>query len=323
MHLDGIRVTRAEWRGAAAFRLTGSRLELVVVRRGGHLASITAPGDDLNPLWQPSWPSSDPASVDPARDGPYGVGPEAPTLAGIVGHALCLDRFGPPWPGETRPTHGEAVIADWELDDGRAERVTLRARLPLAELEVERTFFLGGRICRVETRVRSLGGARRPIDWAEHPTLGDPFLDGARFSAGIDCAYAWPRDDDGERTPAAPDIAAVLDMPALAAPARGDVFAGSVRDGFWRAHNPRLHRTLTYRWDAAQFPWLAIWTEHRSRTGAPWNGVTRARGLEFATRPFPEGLPPAARRDAFDGRPASLYVSADSVLDRWFELVWE
>jgi hypothetical protein len=236
---------------------------------------------------------------------------------------LCLDRFGPPWPGEARPTHGEAGIATWQIASADSEHVAFRASLPLAELVVERRFIVSGATCRVETRVRSSGGVERPIEWAEHPTVGDPFLDGARFSAGIDGAYVWPRDDDGASSAMVPDLAAILDVPEPGAPPRGDVFAGRVRDGFWRAHNARLGRTLTYRWDPLHFPWLAIWTEHRSRSGAPWNGVTRARALEFASKPFPEGLPPPVRRTNFDGHPASLSISPNAVLDRWFELTWE
>lgn len=323
MHLDGIKVTPTTWRGSDAFRLTSRALELVVVTRGGHIASVTTTGRDDNPLWQPPWPSSDPAHVSRTVEGTYGAGPEAPTLAAIVGHNLCLDRFGAPWPADDRPTHGEAGIVTWQLGADDSERVTFRASLPIAELAVERRFSASGPTCRVETRVRSTGGSQRAIEWAEHPTVGDPFLDGAHFSAGIDCAYVWPTESDGASSAMVPDLAAILDVPEPGAPARGDVFAGRVRDGFWQAHNPRLGHTLTYRWDPTQFPWLAIWTEHESRASAPWNGVTRARALEFATKPFPEGLPPAARRDRFDDRPTSLTLSPDAVLERWFELTWE
>src|SRR6056297_29308 len=109
-----ITVTEPEWRGVGAWRLAGGDLEIVVTRVGAHLAAITGRGERLNPLWQPPWSATSPQDgVD--RPDVYGGGPEASLLAGIVGHNLCLDRFGPPRPGESRPVHAEAGVATWKL----------------------------------------------------------------------------------------------------------------------------------------------------------------------------------------------------------------
>ena len=43
--------------------------------------------------------------------------------ATIVGHNACIDRFGAPWPGETRPVHGESGVVRWELYQPHARRV--------------------------------------------------------------------------------------------------------------------------------------------------------------------------------------------------------
>nr|MBA3686251.1 hypothetical protein [Planctomycetota bacterium] len=101
--MDTIAVEAMTWRGLPAWRLTGSALELVVSGIGAHLAAIRLRGEHLNPLWQPPWPSAEPAGVGDGQG--WGNGPEAPLLAGICGHNLCLDRFGAPWPGEVRPLH--------------------------------------------------------------------------------------------------------------------------------------------------------------------------------------------------------------------------
>ena len=54
------RICSIQWRGMDAWRLEGPRLSVVVTCIGAQVAAIMAPGSDLNPLWQPPWPS-DPA----------------------------------------------------------------------------------------------------------------------------------------------------------------------------------------------------------------------------------------------------------------------
>ncbi|MFW6288515.1 MAG: hypothetical protein ACOC2Q_01910 [Spirochaetota bacterium] len=328
-----IMIAETDWRGVDAWRLTGGDIEVVLTRVGAHLAAITGRGERLNPLWQPPWPATSP------RDGVnqpevYGDGPEASLLAGIVGHNLCLDRFGPPRPGETRPVHGEAGVATWKLvspDEparGGSEVVRIAAELLEARLSVERAFRMEGDELLITTSVTHRDDEPRAIEWAEHVTIGDPFLDGAVFRAETDAAWIWggePRETwrfpDAEPEGEV-DVAAALAMPLPDAPPAGDIVATRLTRGWFRAERADLGRFLEYEWDADEFPWLCLWTQHQSRTGKPWNGVTRARGMEFSTKPFPEGEPPAERVGSFHGRSTTCIVPAGEGLVRSMIVRW-
>ena len=104
----------------------------------------------------------------------------------------------------------------------------------------------------------------------------------------------------------------------------GDVVGAQVSEPWFEVVNRRLGARLRYEWDIKTFPWLCIWTEHRyvaqlqltafasstcrSRSTAPWGGVTRSRGLEFSTKPFPEGKPAPERAESFNMVPTYHFV---------------
>lgn len=284
------------WRGRPALHLTGDGLEAVVSLTGAQLACIRRPGDALNPLWQPTWTTAD-----------------DPLLAVIVGSNPCIDRFGPPWPGEHKPVHGEAGVRQWSTSQEGDEAV-FRTTLPQAALAVERRFRLVGDRLELTTDVRPLAGQQpRAIEWCEHTTLGDPFMDGAQITAGITSVEPMPGEAPGPCT-----VAAALAFPPAGAPARGDIYTAPVQQGWYRATNPRLGRTLEVTWDPAAFPWLCLWTQHCTRLAPPWSGRERARGMEVSTKPFPEGKPPASRAQTWLGRPTTCVVPASKrITFRW------
>jgi len=324
--MDALTVTATTHRGMPAWSISGSALEVVVTVTGAHLAVLRSRGDQLNPLWQPQWPAVDPSGVAPG--GPYG-GSESSLLATIVGHNLCLDRFGPPWPGENRPVHGEAPCVAWSLAQPAPDLVELSATLPLAKLRVRRRIRMQGTTAQYSAGVAHDGALPRAVEWCEHATVGDPFLDGAVFTAGIDGVWNWPHAaEPGSRFAGIPPEGAIavdeaLAMPAPGAAPCGDVLCAGVASGWWTATNVRLKRRLTYRWEARQFPWLALWTQHRSRTGGPWNGRERTRGMELSTKPFPEGKPPASREQEYRGRSAQCLVPPGAWLDHPVSIAWE
>jgi hypothetical protein len=264
------------WRGAEAIELSNGRLAAVATARGGHLCSLRRCGDELDPLWQPSWAPEDDCGREPEV---------AALLRTICGSNLCCDRFGGPRPGERRPLHGEAGTAPWRIIPGSA-RVVLETWLPQARVRVRRRFALRGDSLLLDTAVRPGGERVRDIEWCEHTTLGGAFLDGVAISAGIGPI----RDADGGEHPAG------LAIPAPDAPPEGSVRSAAVRAGWWRAENQRLGAVLDARWDPRDFPWLALWTEHRSRADAPWLSRERTRGMEVSTKPFPAPTPADAPR---------------------------
>lgn len=314
------------WRGQPAYDIMGSALELVVMVTGGHLACMRQLSDHLNPFWQPQWPAAEPSAA--SRHDTWGRGPENSLLACIVGHSLCIDRFGAGWPGEERPLHGEAGVSPWCWRQDGPDRVVGIVELPLAGLRVERGIRLDGQQVLIDTRVTHDDAAPRPIEWCEHASIGDPFLDGAEIDADVDGVWTAP-DPAGPAARWSDSLQAVppqaaLAMPAAAVPAAmGDIVSSRVRCGHWRIRRADLGRQLDYRWAADDWPWLCLWSEHRSRQQAPWNGRERARGMEFSTKPFPEGKPPVERAESWQDRPTSCLVPAGAEgLVKRFSINW-
>src|SRR5438094_1576184 len=107
------------YRGRRAASIENDALRVTVLEEGGHIAEIADKATGVNPLWTPGWPSIEPSAYDPAAHAIYGSGVDAPLLAGIMGHNLCLDIFGGPSDEEARaglPVHGEVSTARFEID---------------------------------------------------------------------------------------------------------------------------------------------------------------------------------------------------------------
>lgn len=325
--MDLLTISETTWRGMDAWRIRAPRLDLVVTRIGGHLASLSDAGSSRTPLWQPQWAASDPATV--REGGAYGSGPEARLLATIVGHNWCCDRFGAPWPGESRPLHGEVAIVPFTLQRDIPSRATWTAWLPETRLHVRQTIEVDGEAVRLVHAVAHDDAEAREIEWAEHVNVAGDFLDGVRFAAGVDRVLNWPKDTDEVTRFAAyaPEadlpIAEALAFPPVGAEPHGDVLGGRVVNGWWSAENPRWNRRLTYLWDEDDFPWLALWTQDRSRTGKPWDGRERVRGMEFSTKPWPEGKPPASRARTYLGRPTTCRVPPGRWKAHPMTILWE
>jgi hypothetical protein len=58
---------------------------------------------------------------------------------------------------------------------------------------------------------------------------------------------------------------------------------------FVAALNWELGLAAGYVFRRQDFPWIAVWEENCAREYVPWNGKTRARGMEFGTTPMPIG----------------------------------
>jgi hypothetical protein len=331
-------VSTTTWRTRPAFQVTTPGLCFIVMETGAHLASLLHPGapPSSNPLWQPQWPSGDPATA--AALGTWGAGEhaaEAPLLASICGSNLCADRFGPSHAGEPpRPLHGESGVARFAWVRASPTACAFEAHLPLSGLTVQRTFTVepsAPTTLRIESRLRLGSGAAAPqaLEVCEHTTLGNDFLCGARVTASTGpLAYDMPQSGSAQAPPELPAAA------ALRVPAAGDPPEGSVRTlpvapaapggglAFWAALNPRLGLRLSCTWRAADLPWLCLWTEHRLRTHAPWQGRERTRGMEISTKPFPED-PPAQRARAFLGLPTGASIAPGEEVVKALELTWE
>jgi hypothetical protein len=317
------------WRGLPAWCLHNAHHSAIISSLGAQVVSLALIGEETtkNPLWQPPWPMARPDDVA-LGSGDWGPPAEAPLLAGICGLNLCLPRFGAAYPGEDLPLHGEANLVPWQVQQAGCDDLTLSASFPRSRLQVIRRYIIDTTGLTITTSVSDHSGAARAIDWCEHVSLGGEMLDDGVVRAGVDGAWSFPADlGPADRFAAAGRAAAIpaqdlLNLPPADGPAVGDIGAARVAAGWWEITSARWGRRLRATWEANEFPWLTVWTEHRSRLGPPWRGMTRARGMEISTRPFPEGLPTAERRGQWQGQPTERWLPAGGTMQSRLHLAW-
>ena len=320
------------YRGRRAVAIENDYLRVTVLEEGGHIAEIFHKPTGINPLWTPPWPSIEPSTYD--RDSVYGGGLDAPLLAGIMGHNLGLDIFGPPSAEEAAagfPVHGEASVVRYEIGRARDELV-MGAGLPLAQLEIERRIALQDETVRIRERVRNISAVDRPIGWTQHVTLGPPFLEkGAtqfRMSASRSkvfeerfgtADYLQPGAEfDWPFAPRADGGAA--DLQLYTAAEASSAFTAHLMDprqetAFFLAFAPRVRLAFGYVWRRADFPWLGMWEENHSRAQPPWGGATLTRGMEFGVSPFPEPRRAMIDRGRLFGVPTFRWIPARSAVE--------
>lgn len=297
-------------RNRRALAIENRDLRVTVLEEGGHIAAILDKKTGVNPLWSPLWPSLEPSTYDAARHPEYGGGIDGRLLAGIMGHNLCLDIFGPPSDEESAAgldPHGEASIVRYELagTGGSTDGLTMRAEFPLAALRFERRIELQERIVDIRETVDNLSSVDRAIGWTQHVTLGPPFLKhgvtqfnaSATRSKTFESAFGT---DDYLKAgaefdwPVAPRAAGgTSDLRVFTGVSKSSAYTAHLMDqtrgdAFFVAFDPDSRLAFGYRWKPSDFPWLGIWEENRSRTAPPWNGQTITRGMEFGVSPFPE-----------------------------------
>ncbi len=327
------------YRGRRAAQIENEHLRVTVTREGGHIAEITDKQTGVNPLWTPPWPSIEPSTFDPASTA-YGVDAEAKLLAGIMGHNLCLDLFGPPSAEEAAAgmtVHGEGSVAPYLLRES-AGRLSQSATLPMAQLSFHRTIELHGCVVHIREQVENLSACDRPIAWTQHVTLGPPFLERGvtefRASATRSRIYERPfgagdylktgADFDWPLAPLSSegfaDLRVYTDAPASSAftthlmdPGRGEAF--------FVAFHPGLKLAFGYVWKQADFPWLGIWEENHSRTSAPWCANTMTRGMEFGASPIPESRREMITRGSLFGAPVYRWLPAKGRIEARYRAV--
>ena len=281
-----------------AFVLSNDKLQLIVTRQGGSIASVVLDGDPgkLNPLWDPA------RMMRELGQTPRGGG-------GGTGHFVCVDGFGPTSAEERAaglPGHGEAHGQMFDVvssaKQGSTAELTIRANLPIVHENFTRSFRIvdGENVIYVDSQLENLLGFDRPVNWAEHATVGSPFLEPGqtvvdvagsrsqtrpypqasmgpvqrRLKSGAD--FAWPMapglngtDIDLRTTPTELhylDHATTLIDPSL-------------RLGWVTALNPAKHLIVGYLFKREEYPWLQYWGNY------PPTGKL-SRGLEFSSQPY-------------------------------------
>lgn len=308
----------ATWRGRHAVVLANDQIRCSVLQDGGIFAELAFTGQDgpgKNALWESPWRSDEGSS---ASDGElirkYGDLGTGRFLDKFTGHALCLDSFGPASEDAVAAgsgLHGEASLVPWHLavqrEGPRESHLTAQARLPFANLTVQRKFHLlaGETVLRVQEQVANDGQTARPLHWVQHATIGAPMFGQTSVVStsarqGITSAAAYSETNlialsTGFLWPNAPlSNGGATDLRRLFAhPHTGFIVAlrqppGS-KYGFVAVTDRTQGIALVYVFATEDFPWVACWEENCCRQESPWLGSVQARGLEFGTTPLPLG----------------------------------
>jgi len=307
--------------GRGGYRIKAEWGHVSVLQGGGHICELSlnsVPG--VNPLWRPQWKTIDPEGYSLKKHRRvYGPPPDGRLLAGIAGHSLSFDHFGPPSKEETAAglsTHGEAPSLKWDLlKKSDSPRPTLHYGqiLPEAQIDFRRAISVDRShpvIC-CEEQATNLSAYDRPISWNEHVTFGPPFLEcgttvfdmpathakvvSASYSEQIflqpDAEFMWP--NAPTKQGATTDLRRTQDQ-------RFGHYTMQLLDpdlqiAFVSACNPSQNFLVVYAFRRADFPWVGNWEERNNRTVPPWKGRTFCRGIEFSTTP--DAIP---RRETVD-----------------------
>jgi hypothetical protein len=339
--------TKTKWRDRAAFCLNNGVVEMTALSGGGHIADFhlfNQTDGGVNALWEAPWPTMDPdtfRSSDFRKNvRKYGLTPVGKFLAAFTGHAVCVDYFGGPSEAEAAQglaLHGEAANSPWKLLDlkqSRADaRLSLGVRLPAAGLRLRREFCLrrNESVVYIKESLTNERAEDHFFHWTQHVTLGLPLLhpDESTIALPGTRAVTWPhgyegaslvRDNQEFTWPTAPAIEGGNVNLARPFTCDGKGFVAAVlldpqRDlGFVAALNWKLGLLLGYCFRRSDFPWVAVWEENVARASSPWDGKTRARGLEFGTTPMPVGKEETFARGSLFDTPTFRRIPARSEL---------
>jgi hypothetical protein len=307
-----VRRVRNLLHGRAGYRIETDWGRVGILEGGGHIceANLEACGE-LNPLWTPPRKTIDPQDYSPSRHARlYGPPPDGCLVAGIAGHSLSFDHFGPPSKEEIaagRSTHGEAPSVKWKLQPVRnVLGPTLQAStiLPEAQLHFTRTISLDPRwpVVYCEEQARNLSAFDRPISWNEHVTFGPPFVEPGitifdmPATRGKVCPESYSsrpiiKPDAEFKWPLAPAIwGGTLNLRTIPDRRFGNYTAQlldpAARIAFTSACNPGLRLLVVHVFRRADFPWVGRWLESFYRSQAPWRRRTLCCGMEFSSTPF-------------------------------------
>lgn len=303
--------------------MSNDKVELIALPGGGHLASFRFAGRGPNLLFESPWTTIDPQTFHESHEGgKYGANGVGRYLSGFTGHTLALGHYGPPSKAGAKagvPYHGEAAANVWQvkkLSGGTSAKVVMEVVLPASELRFVREIELraGESFARIRETVTNQREAENFFQWMQCATFGEPLLTPKVSILSIPGfrgqTAEWSFDghdllakNQQFRWPVAASVhGGSCDLrQAFHQEGRGyeaAVLLDTTRDrAFIAIFNPELRIGAGYSFPRENFPWIALWEDNRTRTTNPWNGMTRARGIEFGTSPFPTGL----AQTIFDG----------------------
>src|SRR5437867_11831136 len=293
---NAVVLTRVVFEEHPGLVLSNDRLEVTILEQGGAFASLALRDDPdrLNPLWDPARMTREAGQKRPAGTG--------------VGHFVCVDGFGPVSPEEQAaglPGHGEAHRQAWKLvsstREGGVVTAAFSAELPLTQERFSRTVRIrdGEQVVYVASELENLLAFDRPVCWAEHATIGAPFLEPEKTVVDLPARRSRTRRHDKDPGPLSHRLAYLQEFTCPIAP----LAAGGLVDLRAAPPNPNsldhttclldperplafvtalhLEKRLLVGWlfKREEFPWLQSWENYTPN-------LKMARGLEFSTQPF-------------------------------------
>ena len=232
---------------------------------------------------------------------------DAETLSpfAAMGHFLALDGFGAPSKEEQAagmPFHGEASRVTAELVSfnpaGAVRSAVLRSRLPLAQEILTRTIEIASteNVVYVTSELESELAIDRPVSWAEHATLGPPFLEPGKLVVDMSATRCRVRAEKAGSTgklaymkdftwPLAPltkgGLVSLLDVPEgeTSLDLASCLMDPALPHGWITALRSDKRLLFGYVFDRQDYPWVMSWMNYSGDARA-------ARGIEFSTQPF-------------------------------------
>jgi len=312
------------WKSRPAIALSNGLLELVVLSGGGHIASFRFAGRGPNLLFEAPWTTIDPQTYREEKDAAkYGQGAIGKFLSGATGHSIALGYYGPPSKAAAKaglPQHGEAASSVWRVlktsGGNTSAKVSMEVKLPVSGLRLQRDIELrkGESFLRISETVTNERKNENFFQWVQLATFGEPLLSqkvsivsvpgfrGQTSANSFDGKDLLAKNQQFRWPVAASAHGGSCDLrQAFHQEGKGyeaAVLLDTTREtGFVAVFNPELRIAAGYSFPRALFPWVSMWEDNRARSTVPWNGNTRARGIEFGTSPFATGL----TRSVFDG----------------------
>ena len=306
--------------------LSNGQVKATILTVGASLVSLELADDPdrLNPLW-------DPQQIAAGRPHPFGRTPG-------YGHFVCVDGFGQVSPEERRaglPMHGEAHRQAYDIRENSATTLTLAAELPLVQEALTRKYRLGKdeNVLYVESALENLMAFDRPINWAEHATIGAPFLERSMTVVDMSASRAKTRQWTTQQEPPHRlasskeftwPLAPVLNGNLIDLRAAGRVPSGDHNTCLMDPTQPHswitfLHPVrrllLGYVFEREDFPWVQNWEYY------PVDDQL-ARGMEFSTMPFDIPRRDAIQANALFGTSTYRWLPARSTITTRFLVFW-
>ena len=316
---ERIRVQQGELHGRKAWILENGRIRVALLRAGGHIGEIRLTSGDaalrINPMF-------------------------VPPGDGYLGHMVCFPHFGPASPQEREMGlrgHGEANAVEWRetrpaRTDAHGVTFFYGAELPKTQYRIERAVSLdaGAAAVRVEEWIENLLASERPYNHDQHATFGAPFVAPGKTFLDLSGRQAMsdPRRTANDQWAAArefswPDAPASSGGTTSLRPFRavpgGQVYTPVLADraraeAWFTVYNSDAPLLVGYVFPAAQHPWIIDW-QNQPRADSP---AGTARGIEFGTSPFDEGLAPSVQRSQLFGAPTYATIGAHQRLSTTF-----